>query len=250
MDKYLVVGRGLVGSIFSEDSQFDVVSHDEWHNRNLDSYSGMVCAAAISTEALCQKATMAEVMEANVALPLRILKLAKARNVPFIVYSTGGVYREAGVRAETDDVSPHNRYIASKIFMEHTIMDECYAKAYVFRIPFVVLFTQNPNDFGPRAIHWRQCEDVNASIVYRAALERSARTALRASCGGIYNIASGTVHFPSFLEDRFGWDGEIVPGHSMGRTPNSQLNTEKAIMAGLLDNSTSPETLPRQRKNE
>ena len=118
MDKYLVVGRGLVGSIFSEDPQFDVVSHVEWHSRDLDSYSGMVCAAAISTEAACQQATMAEVFEANVMLPLRILKLAKARNIPCVVFSTAGVYREAGERVETDDVHPHNRYTAIPLYRQ------------------------------------------------------------------------------------------------------------------------------------
>ena len=235
MEKYLVVGRGLVGSIFSEDSRFDVVSHDEWHNRNLDSYSGIVCAAAISTEALCQKATMAEVMEANVALPLRILKLAKARNVPFIVYSTGGVYREAGVRTEADDVSPHNRYTASKIYMEHTLLSEACQRLFIFRIPFVVLFNNHPNDLSARAHNWEQCENVNASVVYKADLEHSVRQAMTESPeGGIYNIATGIVHFPSFLSDRFGWDGDVVPAHSMGRTPNSQLNTEKAEESGLL----------------
>ena len=251
MDKYLVVGRGLVGSIFAEDSRFDVVSHDEWHNRNLDTYSGMVCAAAISTETLCQTATMARVLEANVELPLRMLKLAKTHNIPFVAFSTAGVYRSAGVRTEEDDVSPHNRYTASKIMMEYTLQNEAYQHTFIFRIPFVVLFNNHPNDLSARVHNWEQCEDVNASVVYKADLERSVRQAMTKACeGGVYNIATGIVHFPSFLEDRFGWDGEIVPGHSMGRTPNSQLNTEKAIMAGLLDNSTSPETLPRQRKNE
>ena len=235
MDKYLVVGRGLVGSIFSEDSQFDVVSHDEWQNRNLDTYSGMVCAAAISTEALCQKATMAEVMEANVTLPLRILKLAKTHNIPCVAYSTAGVYREAGVRTEEDDVSPHNRYTASKIMMEYTLQNEAYQHTFIFRIPFVVLFNNHPNDLSARVHNWEQCEDLNASVVYKADLERSVRQAMTKTCeGGVYNIATGIVHFPSFLEDRFGWDGEIVPAHSMGRTPNSQLDTDKAKQAGLL----------------
>ena len=243
MNKYLVVGRGLVGSIFSDDSRFDVVSHDEWHNRNLDTYSGMVCAAAISTETLCQQATMAEVMEANVALPSRILKQAKARNIPCVVYSTAGVYREAGVRAETDDVHPHNRYTASKIFMEHTLQSQphqiaCgvfYQKLFIFRIPFVALFNNHPNDLSGRVLNWRKCEDVCASVVYKADLEHSAKRAMSQLCdGGVYNIASGTIHFPAFLEDRFNWKGDVVPAHSMGRTPNSQLDTRKSKKAGLI----------------
>ena len=236
MDKYLVVGRGLVGSIFAEDPQFDLVSHDEWHNRDLDTYSGMVCSAAISTEALCQQATMDEVFEANVMLPLRILKLAKARNIPCVVFSTAGVYREAGVRVETDDVHPHNRYTASKVFMEHTLQNEAYQRLYIFRIPFVCLFNNHPNDLSGRVPKWSKCEDVNASVVYKIALDNSVRGAmLKGVPGGIYNIASGTIHFPTFLEDRLGWNGEVMPAHTMGRTPNSQLNIGKAEESGLIN---------------
>ena len=236
MEKYLVVGRGLVGSIFSEEPQFDLVSHDEWHNRDLDSYSGMVCAAAISTEALCQKATMAEVMEANVTLPLRILKLAKSRNVPCVVFSTAGVYREAGVRVETDDVHPHNRYAASKVYMEHALQNEAYQKLYIFRIPFVCLFNNHPNDLSVRVQNWTQCENVNASVVYQAHIESSVQNAMAHGVpSGIYNVASGIVHFPTFLEDRFSWKGDVVPAHSMGLTPNSQLDTGKAEANRLFD---------------
>lgn len=235
MDKYLVVGRGLVGSIFSDDPQFDVVSHDEWHNRNLDSYGGLVCAAAISTEPLCQQATMAEVLQANVELPLRVLKLAKARNVPFVAFSTAGVYREAGVRKEEDDVSPHNRYAASKIMMEYVLQNEAYHKLFIFRIPFVVFFNNHDHDLSGRVKHWTKCEDVTASIVYRSTVEHAVRSALtNGAPGGIYNIASGTVHFPTFLEDRLNWQGDVVRAHSMGKTPNSQLAVEKAREAGLL----------------
>ena len=235
MDKYLVVGRGLVGSIFSEDPQFDVVSHDEWHSQDLDSYSGMVCAAAISTETECQKATMAEVLEANVELPLRMLKLAKARNIPFVAFSTAGVYREAGVRNEDDDVHPHNRYTASKVYMEYALQREANAKLFIFRIPFVCFFNNHPQDLSGRVPNWKQCEDVNASIVYRHEIERAVIIAMNKDVsGGVYNIASGTVHFPTFLEDRLNWEGDVVTAHSMARTPNSQLAVEKAWEAGLL----------------
>ena len=243
MDNYLVVGRGLVGSIFAEDSRFDVVSHGDWHNRDLDSYSGIVCAAAISTEPQCQKATMAEVLEANVELPLRMLKLAQARDIPFVAFSTAGVYREAGVRKEEDDVHPHNRYAASKIFMEHTLQSQTrqiacgvfYERLFIFRIPFVCFFNNHPHDLSGRVPNWKKCEDVNASVVYRVVVEHAVHRALsEPTAGGIYNIASGIVHFPTFLEDRFNWKGDVVPAHSMGRTPNSQLDTRKSEKAGLI----------------
>ena len=237
MDKYLVVGRGLVGSIFLDDSQFDVVSHDEWHNRNLDNYSGMVCAAAMSTEAQCLEVTMGEVFEANVYLPLRILKYAMSRQIPCVVFSTAGVYRVPHIHGEEDDVSPHNRYTASKVFMESRLLEESYSLLYIYRIPFVVLFTTHPSDFGERIKNWKQVEDVTASIVYRGALEHAVRAAMNGVAGGgIYNIASGSVHFPRFMEDRFGWRGDVVPAHSMTmRSPNSIVNCDKAIEAGLLN---------------
>ena len=237
MDKYLVVGRGLVGSMLGEDERFDAVNHEEWYVAAQEQpYAGIVCAAAMSTEGKCLEATMAEVIEANVYLPLRILKLAKARNVPFVAFSTAGVYRTAGVRREEDDVHPHNRYTASKIMMEARLTEESYRHLYIFRIPFVVLFTQDESDLGPRVVKWDRCEDITASIVYRGTLKNAVLAAMEGAPGGVYNIASGTVHFPSFLEDRFGWDGEIVPAHSLGRTPNSNLDTSKARDAGIIQN--------------
>ena len=83
--------------MLSEDERFAAVSHRDWQQASEDGYSGIVCAAAISTEPKCLAVTMEEVLEANVYLPLRLLKLAKARNVPFVAFSTAGVYRTAGV---------------------------------------------------------------------------------------------------------------------------------------------------------
>lgn len=235
MPKYLVVGRGLVGSVFADNPKFDVVSHGQWQLGSKYEYSGIVCAAAISTEALCQKATMTEVFEANVMLPLRLLKLAKARDVPFVSFSSAGVYREPGVRKEQDDVNPHNRYTASKVFMEHALQIESHEKLFIFRIPFVVFFNYHDHDLSGRAKRWTHCEDVTASIIYRSALEYAVHKALlNEAPGGIYNIASGSVHFPTFLADRLDWRGEIVPAHSMGRAPNCQLDTSKAKRGGLI----------------
>ena len=63
-----------------------------------------------------------------------------------------------GLRREEDDVHPHNRYAASKIFMEQTLQRHdrqmtcgvTYNKLFIFRIPFVVLFSNHPNDLGMR----------------------------------------------------------------------------------------------------
>lgn len=249
MDKYLVVGRGLVGSVFSDDKQFDVISHDEWSrrkqfdvishdtrlNHQLDHYHGIVCTAAISTEANCLKVTMNQLMEANVTLPWNILKQAKTNNIPCIAFSTAGVYRSPKIQSEKDDLSPHNRYTASKIAMEYVLQNESYDKLFIFRIPFVVLFTQHPNDFGERIKKWEKVEDVTASIIYRADIKYAVKSALQGAPNGTYNLASGDFHFPTFLQDRFSWRGDVVPAHSMSmRTPNSILNCDKAKQAGLL----------------
>lgn len=235
MDKYLVVGRGLVGSFFEDMPGYDVLSHEEWYLAANKSYHGIVCAAAMSTEPLCQSVTMGEVLEANVSLPLRLLKLAKTRDIPCIFFSTAGVYRSPGARSETDDISPHNRYTASKVMMEYALQSETYHKTYIFRIPFVVGFTQQPTDFEARIRTWEKCEDVNGSIVYRGDITHAVTNALtRPITPGIYNIASGIVNFPRFLEDRFNWKGDIVPAGSLSKTPNCQISTSKAHAAGLV----------------
>ena len=235
MQKFLIVGRGLVGSFFLDMPEYDVVSHDEWYLAANNSYHGIVCAAAMSTEPKCQSATMGEVFESNVSLPLRILKLAKTREIPCIFFSTAGVYRSPGVRSETDDICPHNRYTASKVMMEHTLQSERYLKTYIFRIPFVVGFTQRPTDFEARIRTWKKCEDINGSIVYRGDITHAVTNGLtRPIAPGIYNIASGIVNFPRFLEDRFNWKGDIVPAGSFSKPPNCQISTSKAHAAGLL----------------
>lgn len=236
MQKFLIVGRGLVGSFFQDMPEYDILSHEEWYLAGDNSYDGIVCAAAMSTEPLCQSATMGEVLEANVSLPLRILKLAKTRELPCVFFSTAGVYRSPGVRSETDDINTHNRYTASKVMMEYALRSEAYQKTYIFRIPFAVGFTQQPTDFEARIRTWEKCEDVNASIVYRGDITHAVTTALtRPITPGIYNIASGIVNFPRFLEDRFNWKGEIVPAGSLSKTPNCQISTLKAHGAGLLE---------------
>ena len=119
--------------------------------------------------------------------------------------------------------------------MEYALQNEAYPKLFIFRIPFVVFFSTYPNDLGPRVANWQQCEDVTASIVYRADLFHAVARALKGEAtAGIYNIASGAVHFPSFVEDRFGWRGDIVPANSLGKTPNCRLDVSKAKNAKLL----------------
>ena len=236
MDKYLAVGRGSVGSVFSTEEHFDLSSHHDWEDQDLSIYSGMVCTAGICNEPTCQNMRMDEVLKANVDLPMRMLRAAKALNIPFVAFSTTAVYGRPGIRSEDDDVNPHNRYTASKIMMEYALLREGNSRLFIFRIPFVVLFTNHPNDFGARVSKWPKCEDVTASIVYRGDLRNAVIRALKCELsGGIYNIASGDVHFPRFLEDRFGWHGQVVPAHSLGKTPNCMISVGKAKEAGLLN---------------
>lgn len=234
MEKCLVIGGGLVATIFAEDDRFELCPHTIWRQLNLEKFDAIVNAAGLNMESKCLRRSMREVAQANVMLPLDAVKFAKARGLPVLNFSTGGVYEFGGVRTEDDDLKPHNRYVASKVAMESLIACEGYEKSFVFRLPFVCRFNNHPSDLSGRVRGWEQCEDVNASVVYEADLRNAAIEALEGARGGIYNIASGTFHFPTFLEDRLDWRGEVVPAHSMGKTPNAQLNTAKAFRAGLL----------------
>lgn len=234
--KYLVIGRGLVGSAFADDGNVDIVSHDEWHHASKCDYDGVILAAAMSTEPRCQAHTMKQVLEANVKLPVRVAELTRARNIPLVMFSTAGVYRIAGYNNECADIDAHNRYTASKIMMEHQLINHHnYSRLYIFRIPFVCFFNNHHNDLSGRIRNWKKVEDITASIVYKGALINACMHAIRTKIpNGIYNIASGNVHFPVFLEDRFNWKGDIVPPSSLGKTPNSQLDCGKARNYGLL----------------
>lgn len=236
--KYLVVGRGLIGTMLDEYEHVELISHSEfrelpeWEWRD---YEGYVCTAAVQGEAVCQKTSWDEVVKGNVQLPMELLHASERTQKPVVLFSTSGVYKEPGQRKETDDVEPHNRYTASKLMMEYAVERERYEKAYIFRIPFVCLFGDGTMDMPSRVSRWVQCEDVETSIVYREHLCRAVTNALREKApGGLYNVKSTDIRLPEFVKDQFDWDGEVLPQGALGLTPSTCLDMQKAMINGLL----------------
>ena len=241
MKKYLVVGGGLIGQSLGRLPEFDLTSHESWFTtKDLDKYDGYVCAAALSNNPYCQKVTWQEVVEANVNLPVSILHVARKNGKPFVALSTSGLYRQPGFRNEQDDIEPHNRYTASKIMMEYALgMDTTLevSPCYIFRIPFVFFDSTHINDMEARVSQWPQCEDVETSIIYKKELHGAILAALLApydNLQGIYNLSSEEVLLAKFVRDKLNYRGEIVPAHSMGRTPSTCLDVTKANNAGLI----------------
>lgn len=232
-----VIGkRGLVASAFADDKRYKLISSENCL-RDIDegNYGGIVNAAAITGEPKCQSVDLSQVMRVNVMTPLRMLDYARERDIPFVMFSTAAVYKNPTITSEGDDIAPRGRYPMSKVAMEYALRADPYDKLFIFRIPFVVMFKQHEGDLSYKVQSWKYVEDVTGSIVYRATLFHAVENALGGmAVGGIYNIASGNVHFPTYLEDKFGWNGDIVPAHSMGRTPNCMLDCKKARQAGLI----------------
>ena len=237
MKTIAVIGkRGLVASAFADDKRYELISSENCL-RDIDegNYSGIVNAAAITGEPKCQSVDLSQVMRVNVMTPLRMLDYARERDIPFVMFSTAAVYKNPEITSEEDNVAPRGRYPMSKVAMEYALRADSYEKLFIFRIPFVVMFKHHDGDLSYKVQSWEYVEDVIGSIVYKATLFHAVENALSGVArGGVYNIASGNVHFPSYLEDRFGWDGDIVPAHSMGRSPNCILDCTKAKQAGLI----------------
>ena len=193
MNRYLVVGRGLIGKELARNNQFELISHTNFYDLPDERvYNGYVCTAALSSERSCQSVSWDEVVRANVTLPLDLVQRARYNRASVVLFSTSGVYRRPGVAQEIDDVETYNRYTASKLMMEHAVLSTKYTKCYMFRIPFVCLYTDYHLDMLGRVRQWTKCEDVDTSIVYHQELMESVLCALKGDAlGGIYNIMSG-----------------------------------------------------------
>lgn len=244
----LVVGRGMVGSCFADNPNFEIMSYEQWpafRDRAIHdtarNWGGFICAAGIAGNQACDQQSMSDILAANVDLPVEMLMLARQWKIPFVAISSSSVYRSAArPQKETDDVHPHGRYSASKIAMEHMLASLCdtapirYESLYILRLPFLVILDGAYN-FGMRCSSWTQCEAVITSVVYPAALLGAVQCALlNRPPGGIYNIASGSVLLPNMIRDWFGWEGEVVPAGKLNVNPTHILDTAKAEAAGLI----------------
>ena len=219
----------MVGSVFVEDDQFEMRSHLNW---NTPRSAGYVCAAGIAGNVNCNNVTMAEVMRANVGLPVTMMRLARLIGAPLIMLSSTSIYASSVQPCkEGDDVYPYNRYTASKIAMEYAVSE--YDKCYILRLPFVVLFDGAWN-FGTRCLGWQKCEAILMSVVYRQTLLSTIKCILGNDIRpGIYNIASEVVGLPNLVR-KFGWDGEVVRAGMLGLCPCPRVDLTKAKVEGLL----------------
>ena len=236
MKKIGVVGAGLVGSCFEGLDDFEVVHRDEWKDRAWN-WRGIVNAAGIIGIGPCQDASLDELIQANVTLPVDMEGDAARLEIPFLTFSTTAVYRrpiDLKEKCREDaPLYPYNAYAASKILMEASLpRDRCF----IFRLPRVDTETDSPKDFGPKLKNWKVVEAVYQSFVYRDEIIESVRNAMnnKTRFYGIYNIASADVYLPDYVNDKYGWTGEVVPAHSLGLSPAVLLETTKARDLGLL----------------
>ena len=236
MKKIGVVGAGLVGSVFQTQADFEVVHHYEWKDAISD-WRGIVNCAAIAGSGLCDEVSYDEVIQANVEMPMEMQAIAYDLGVPFLTLSAASVYRcpkNTKDRLQEDAPTfPHNLYCASKILMETSLLkDGCF----IFRIPQVDLGTDHPNDFGQKVKGWHVAEDVHQSLLYPETLIESVRNAMNARTRfhGIYNVATEDVHMPTYIREKYGWAGKVVPAYSLGLSPALRINSAKAQGLGII----------------
>lgn len=236
MKKIGVVGAGLVGSCFKDLDEFEVVHHNEWKDR-VWNWRGIVNAAGIIGIGPCQDASLDELIKANVKLAVDMEGYAANLGIPFLTFSTTAVYRrppdlEERLR-EDAPLYPYNSYGASKMLMEASLPKD---KCFIFRLPRVDTGTDSEKDFGPKVKHWKVVEAVYLSFVFRDTIIESVRNAMNNQTRfyGIYNIGSTDVYLPDYIQQKYGWTGEVVPAHSLNLSPAVMTDTSKAKDLGLL----------------
>ena len=236
MKKIGVVGDGLVGSCFKDLDDFEVVHRNEWKDA-IWNWSGVVNAAGIIGIGPCEQAPFDEIIRANVKMAVDMCGYAINVGIPFLTFSTTAVYRRPidpkEQLREDAPIYPYNAYGASKILMEASLPHKA---CYIFRIPRVDTSTDSPKDFGPKVKNWQVVEDVHQSFVYRDTIIESVRNAMNNQTRfyGIYNIASADVHLPTYIKERYDWEGEVVPAHSLGLSPAVIIDTTKAKDLAIL----------------
>lgn len=231
-----VVGAGLVGSCFKGLDEFEVVHRNEWKDR-VWNWRGIVNAAGVIGIGPCQEASYDELIKANVKLAVDMCDYAANLKIPFLTFSTTAVYRrpldlEERLR-EDAPLYPYNSYGASKILMEASLpKDACF----IFRLPRVDTETDSEKDFGPKLKNWKVVEDVRQSFVFRDTIIESVRNAMNNQTRfyGIYNIGSTDVYLPDYIQEKYGWTGEVVPAHSLNLSPAVMIDTNKAKDLGIL----------------
>ena len=228
-----VVGAGLVGSLFEDVPGFEVVHRNEWEPVRWE--DGLVNCAGIAGRVRCKETDFAQVLSANVHLPMEMFEACQSLGVPFVAFSTTALYDkpEGDTVSESNPLYPHDSYSASKILMERMLPND---KCFIFRIPRVITDDGNPKDFRQHIKRWTLCEDITRSIIYPETLVKAVTRALADPDipRGVYNLASEAVHLPTFIKENYGWEGEIVAPYSLGYYTEGVLDTGKAESVGLI----------------
>ena len=259
--RFGVVGAGLVGTLFENVPEFEVVHRNEWSPIR---WEGLVNTAAITGRPACEETDFTHVLSANVRLPLKMFEACEKGpdrcdtlagleiagdfpsfppyenghpSIPFITFSTSAVYRAPdrvdAVVTEESPLYPTNSYSASKILMEAMLPSD---RCFIFRIPRVIAGTKHPNDFEQKVQKWEVCEDLSESVIYPWTIIKAVDRALTDPDmpRGIYNLASETVHLPTYIKEHYGWEGEVVKPRSLGFCPAVIFDTSKAESVGLI----------------
>ena len=228
--KTCVIGSGMVGSIFKDVDGYKVQHFEDDYKNN---WQGIINAAGVAGQARCDEVGRRATYEANVAFPLAIAKYCHDSFIPFVTLSTMAVYSHApSPRTENSPVFPANLYTENKIAMEAMMPED----VFIFRLGMVVRQSGTSYDFGEKVKAWAVVEDVELSIINEATLKKAVRHVITdpTIAPGIYNLASESVHLPTFIKDEFGWDGEVVAAHSLNLSPAVVMDTTKAQERGLL----------------
>ena len=259
--RFGVVGAGLVGNLFESVPGYEVVHRNEWEPVR---WEGLVNTAALTGRHTCEETHFTQVLSANVRLPMKMFEACEKgldrydtlarleiagdfpsfppyentqKPVPFITFSTSAVYRAPDRidQAVTEEcpLYPTNSYNASKILMEAMLPHD---RCFIFRIPRVIAGTKHPNDFERKVQKWQVCEDLSESVIYPWTMIKAVERALTEPeiPFGVYNLASETVHLPSYIKEHYGWEGEVVEPRSLGFCPAVIFDTSKAESVGLI----------------
>ena len=237
----LLVGRGVVGTELHTLPNFEIVSHTDFPDTNLSSFAAVVNCAGIVGARNCEEATFTDLFAANVFLPRDMKARCVAENTPFVQLSTIGVYAsqtcpDIETFTPPDETSPViglNRYVYTKIRMEQHLLTEPLSGVYVFRLPWVNIEAM----FLERAAAWTAVQNTFTSIVNTNTLATAIRKVAEDPSvpGGLYNIASSVVHFPTFINAMRDAPLPTRSEYSATMTSAIPVSVEKAIRAGLIE---------------
>lgn len=204
MKKILVLGAGTIGKTLADHPQFELVARKDFDEAMLADVDALVNCAAITGYGKCKQAGFNAVMEANVALPVKLRAMCKRNNTRLFQPSTSGVYKQqtcANIEgfkyaAVGDLTFPHNLYCASKLLMEQQLASE--TEAVVLRLPWFL----DPEDMKKRAQNWDYVQHTWTSFFEISELQRIILAMVEQDIEypSLMNVSSGVIYFPDFIE--------------------------------------------------